>query len=88
AVDLPAQARRPCDDCAAPCLQACPAQALGAQGYDVPACRQHLDNHPQGDCRRGGCLVRRACPVSQGYGRLAEQSAYHLAQFHPAKAQP
>jgi len=30
----------------------------------------------------GGCLVRRACPVSGGYARLAEQSAYHMGQFH------
>jgi epoxyqueuosine reductase len=33
-------------------------------------------------CPSGGCLVRRACPVSQSYARLPEQSAYHMRQFH------
>jgi epoxyqueuosine reductase len=82
AVDLPPPAPRPCDTCAAPCLTACPVGALSGAGYDLSACHAFLD-HPEGqDCMTGGCLVRRACPVSQGFGRLAEQSAYHMRQFH------
>ncbi|MBA3911240.1 MAG: ferredoxin [Rhodobacter sp.] len=73
---------RPCDTCPAPCLTACPARALTAEGYDVPACHSFL-NQPEGqECMTGGCLVRRACPVSQSYARLPEQSAYHMRQFH------
>jgi epoxyqueuosine reductase len=30
-----------------------------------------------------GCAVRRACPLSRSYGRLPEQSAYHMRRFHP-----
>lgn len=81
-LDLPPGGARPCDTCAAPCLIACPAGALTGAGYDVPACHAFLDQ-PQGqDCLSGGCHVRRACPLSQSYGRVAEQSAYHMRQFH------
>jgi epoxyqueuosine reductase len=80
-VDVPA-AVSPCDGCAAPCLNACPAGALGSNGYDVPGCRQYLDGPSGGDCKNFGCGVRRACPVSIGYARLAEQSAYHMGTFH------
>lgn len=81
-LDLPPAGPRPCDTCAAPCLTACPAGALTGAGYDVPACHAFLDR-PQGqDCLTGGCHVRRACPLSQSYGRVAGQSAYHMRQFH------
>lgn len=81
-VDLPPAAPRPCDGCAAPCTTACPAGALTAQGYDVPRCHAFLDTPAGAPCLTGGCLVRRACPVSQSYARLPEQSAYHMGQFH------
>jgi hypothetical protein len=74
---------KPCDSCAGkPCLTACPAGALTGAGYDVPACHGFLDGPGGGDCMAGGCLVRRACPVSQGHARMVEQSAYHMRQFH------
>ncbi len=82
-IDLPALAPRPCDTCDKPCLTACPAGALGPAGYDVPACHSHLDRDGAA-CLAGGCLVRRACPVSQGYARLEKQSAYHMSRFHQA----
>lgn len=81
-VDLPAPVPRPCDGCSQPCVTACPAGALTLAGYDVPRCHSHLDGGAGGDCLTGGCLVRRACPVSQLYARLPEQSAYHMGQFH------
>jgi len=80
-LNLPAPSPRPCDTCAAPCLTACPANALTVAGYDVPACHGWLDTDGA-ECLSGGCLVRRACPVSQTYGRVATQSAYHMRQFH------
>ena len=80
-LDLPG-AVKPCDSCAGkPCLSACPAGALGAAGYDVPACHDWLDRSGA-ECLSGGCLVRRACPVSIGHARMPEQSAYHMGQFH------
>lgn len=82
-VTLPAAGSNPCDSCAAkPCLAACPPGALGAAGYDVPACHGFLASAAGADCMAGGCLVRRACPLSRSYGRLGDQSAYHMRQFH------
>jgi epoxyqueuosine reductase len=82
AVEVPPPVARPCDICAAPCLTACPAGALTGAGYDLPACHGFLDRPEGQDCLTGGCAVRRACPVSQSYARLPEQSGYHMRQFH------
>nr|WP_194308516.1 ferredoxin [Gemmobacter straminiformis] len=80
-IDLAPPAARPCDGCVAkPCLSACPVGALTNLGYDVPACHAYLDTGS--DCLNEGCHPRRACPLSQGYARLAEQSAYHMRRFH------
>ena len=81
-VAVPPSVPRPCETCAAPCLTACPAKALTGDGYDVPACHAFLDQPEGAECLSGGCHVRRACPVSQSYARLPEQSAYHMRQFH------
>ena len=72
----------PCASCAAkPCETACPVGALRAgAAYDVSACKAHLRS-PEGAACLDGCLVRRACPVSQGFGRRAEQSAFHMRAF-------
>lgn len=68
-------AERPCETCSQPCVTACPAGALTADGYDVPACKAFLADTPDAPCLTLGCAVRRACPVS----RL--QPPPH-AQFH------
>lgn len=82
ALDLPRPPARPCDSCEGkPCLSACPSGALGAAGYDVPACHAYLASGDR-DCMKAGCLVRRACPAGHGYARMPEQSAYHMGQFH------
>jgi epoxyqueuosine reductase len=82
-LDLPAAPACPCDSCTGePCLGACPAGALGARGYDVPACHAFLDTGAGAACLNRGCRVRTSCPVSQSYGRMPEQSAFHMAAFH------
>lgn len=82
-LELPQPAARPCDGCATrPCETACPPGALGSGGYDVPACHAFLDTPAGQDCLSRGCATRRACPLSQAYGRLPAQSAYHMGQFH------
>lgn len=82
AVGLPEPPPAPCPACAKPCLAACPAHALTGAGYDLPACHRHLDRIEGQDCMTNGCAVRRACPLSQAYARMADQSAYHMGQFH------
>ena len=74
----------PCKTCAGqPCKTSCPVSALSsAQAYDVAACHGFLDTEPGQPCMEQGCAVRRACPVSQGAGRVSAQSAHHMKAFH------
>ncbi|MFM2356402.1 MAG: hypothetical protein RLZZ528_2138 [Pseudomonadota bacterium] len=82
-LDLPDPGPRPCETCAGkPCLTACPPRALTGAGYDVPACHAFLDSPAGNDCLTRGCAVRRACPLSESYGRVEAQSEYHMGQFH------
>lgn len=79
----PAPATPPCAACEdKPCLRACPPRALTEAQYDVATCHGFLDTGAGSDCLTQGCAVRRACPVSQSYGRLSEQNAHHMRLFH------
>ncbi|MGQ0566532.1 MAG: ferredoxin [Gemmobacter sp.] len=83
-LDLPAPPPSPCPACTdKPCRAACPPRALTGAGYDVPGCHAFLDTPAGDECLSQGCAVRRACPVSQRYDRMPEQSAWHMARFHP-----
>jgi hypothetical protein len=80
--DKPAEfgtATQPCIACAAPCKTACPVGAFN-DGYDVAACKSHVASPGGADCRDGGCLARRACPVGADR-RLPAQSAFHMEAF-------
>jgi hypothetical protein len=81
-LDLPSRKDSPCLTCdTPPCETACPVGALApGQEYDVPACMAHIQSSEGAECR-DGCLVRRACPISKKFGRLAEQSAFHMRAF-------
>lgn len=81
--DLPPARANPCESCVTkPCLNACPVNALNeSMEYDVPRCRTHISSAIGNACLTGGCLVRRSCPVSQDYGRLPAQSAFHMRSF-------
>ncbi|NNE87258.1 MAG: ferredoxin [Silicimonas sp.] len=82
-LDLPPPPPKPCESCATkPCLTACPADALTANGYDLPACHAFLETKDGKTCMTQGCAVRRACPLARTYPRVDAQSAYHMAQFH------
>ena len=79
---LPPPGSRPCDTCIAkPCRTACPVVALTSQEYDIPTCKRYLGTVEGSDCLNSGCQVRRACPISQAYGRRPEQSGYHMRHF-------
>lgn len=74
----------PCPTCAQPCATACPVDALSADHpYDVDACHAYLDTDAGTDCLTNGCAVRRACPISQSFGRDPAQSEHHMRAFHP-----
>lgn len=80
----PARQQSPCETCEPkPCLTACPVGAIDSHGYDVDRCHTYLDSPDGVECMQSGCAVRRACPVSQNFGRLENQSAFHMKAFHP-----
>ena len=81
-IELPAPRPSPCPTCEGqPCRTACPVEALTPEGYDVPACQAYVLS-PEGEhCRTRGCAVRRACPVSQAWGRTDAQAAFHMEAF-------
>jgi hypothetical protein len=85
-LDLPSTPDKPCAPCTKPCLTACPVNALSAEnGYNTDACHAHLRTSAGQTCVSEGCLARRACPVSIGARRTAEQSAHHMSYFHRAE---
>ncbi|MGH1578432.1 ferredoxin [Planktotalea sp.] len=71
----------PCQTCSAPCQSACPVNALSETHYDVAACKEHIRGKDSQSCQTLGCAARRACPVSLGYNRAPEQSAFHMRAF-------
>lgn len=81
-LELSEHPSKPCDICTErPCETACPVGALApGKPYDVPACTAHIKSAEGAACRKG-CLVRRSCPVSQSFGRVPEQSAFHMRAF-------
>ncbi|MEW5703868.1 MAG: hypothetical protein AB1781_04690 [Pseudomonadota bacterium] len=79
-VPPPLTAAKPCEGCVAkPCLTTCPVGAFQNGAYDVPRCIGHLESPEGGDCRGGGCLARRACPVGPAYA--PPQAGFHMAAF-------
>ena len=74
-------AASPCGPCSAPCKTACPVDALRGHSYDVASCKAHIQTTEGAECLTGGCLARRACPVSQTQGRLPAQSEFHMRAF-------
>jgi len=79
---LPPAPPAPCAACAGqPCRTACPVGAFDGPGYEVAACKAHVQDRAGRACREGGCLARRACPVSAAAPRPAAQSHLHMKAF-------
>ena len=80
-IDHPAAAMRPhpCEHCPdKPCLATCPAGAISADRFDVPACRSYLADRGEGICMQTGCIARNSCPVGAGYRYPPEQLRFHM----------
>lgn len=64
----------PCVICPAPCVSACPAQAVDQRGFRWEACAEfRLRKAP---CRET-CLARQACPAGAAFRYAPDQLAYH-----------
>lgn len=82
--DLPAASgfASPCLDCAEqPCLDACPVQAFTGDDYRVDQCMDYLASSTPTDCRKRGCLARRACPVGLEFTYQVEHARFHMDAF-------
>lgn len=87
-IDLPLRDVRlcPCDTCAdKPCLSACPVDAFGQDGYDVPVCVGHISRPEGADCMDRGCRARRACPVGRDFIYEPANAAFHMTAFRRAQ---
>ena len=73
---------RPCETCVdKPCLSTCPVAAMQPEGYDVPACVEHISTPAGEDCVALSCRARRACPIGRIYTYSPKQSQFHMAAF-------
>ncbi len=75
----------PCPTCPAPCLTACPVDAFSGGTYHVPRCVAHITPDAGAPCRKGGCLVRHACPAGRAAVPPKEQRRFHMEAFIRAK---
>jgi len=90
-LELPATtpAQSPCDSCEQkPCLTTCPVTAFSAEGYNVPACIEHINSTDTSDCLDLGCRARRACPIGKEYHYSPQQARFHMTAFIKGQEQP
>ena len=80
-IELPKPPPNPCNKCSEPCLNACTVSAFAFDNYHSELCKTHLMGKDSKNCVNSGCAARRACPVSETFPRLPEQSAFHMNAF-------
>lgn len=83
-IELPPPVARatPCQSCTTrPCLSTCPVGALTPGHFNMVACLDHLGSEAGGECLRGGCLARRACPVGVEFQYPRPQAQFHQQAF-------
>jgi hypothetical protein len=79
----------PCTSCAGqPCLDACPNDAFGADGYQLTACLDELKGADRGECLEKACAARRACPVARAFRYDSAHAAFHMGAFLARHAPP
>jgi len=64
-----------CAGCAAPCVRACPGDAVHVDGFWAESCGTSRRHNPA--CA-DQCLARRACPVGASHAYAPEQIAFHM----------
>jgi hypothetical protein len=75
----PAEGFDPCPTCVErPCIAACPAGAVGAEGWDVPRCGAHRLS-AVGDGCDAGCHARIACVLGPAHRYPPDSLAFHQA---------
>lgn len=68
----------PCIDCDAPCVAACPADAVSKKtDFNIKRCAAYRIQDEEPTCKTQ-CHARNACPVGKPYQYSLEQRAYHM----------
>jgi hypothetical protein len=84
AVDTPLPAIAPpgdaCAGCPAPCVAACPADAVQLSGFVIPSC--HARRRAAEPCRRS-CAARIACVRGPEHRYTVEELAFHMDASMP-----
>ncbi len=81
----PADGFDPCPTCTLrPCIPACPVNAVGPRGWDVPRCAAHR-LAPEDSCA-GGCHARIECVYGRPHRYPAAALAFHQASARGAMA--
>ena len=70
-----------CTSCDAPCFTACPVRAFASGSYDVTTNKSDITGVYRKNCLSNGYAARRSCPLSQNFGRLTEQSSFHMREL-------
>jgi hypothetical protein len=65
----------PCSGCAAPCAEACPGNAISAEGISARVCYETQRTEPACALR---CNARRACVVGPEHAYAIEAEAHHM----------
>jgi hypothetical protein len=76
----------PCETCMdKPCLGTCPVSAFQPGHYDVEGCAAHVRSQAGTQCRTGGCLARRACPVAPHLRYRPDEAGFYAKAFLAAR---
>ncbi|MCW5699206.1 MAG: ferredoxin [Rhodospirillales bacterium] len=77
----------PCETCIdKPCLEGCPVNVTGPEGYDVAKCVRFLHSKAGLDCMASGCQARRACPVGASFRYDPDQASFHMTWFRRSQS--
>ncbi len=72
----------PCIDCPAPCIDACPADAVARAGWDWHACAEHRVREHSACADR--CFARSACPIGTEHRYSEPVARYHYLASLPS----
>jgi hypothetical protein len=71
-----------CEGCPAPCVPACPGEAVARAGFQVAACHAH--RQVAEPCRLS-CAARIACVRGPEHRYREEELAFHMAASMPGR---
>ena len=78
--ETPGRQISPCIECDAPCVSACPADAVNKKAaFNISKCATYRVQDEEPTCKTQ-CHARNACPVGKQFQYSTEQRAYHMTR--------